>query len=66
MHVDILFTVNLTKNVDLQEGASCLFVASEKGHLDIVKYLCKKGGKQLLMLSKIVGFTHVYLLYVCV
>jgi hypothetical protein len=35
----------------VQTGASCLCTASDKGHLEVVKYLCEQGGKELLMLT---------------
>jgi hypothetical protein len=30
---------------------SCLYRASREGHLEVVKYLCEQGGKELLMLT---------------
>ena len=36
----------------MQSGASCLYIAAEKGHLDVVKHLADKGGRDLLMLTK--------------
>ncbi len=35
----------------MQDGASCLFIASQKGHFEVVKHLCEIGGKELLMLT---------------
>jgi hypothetical protein len=35
----------------VQTGASCLYIASRKGRLEVVKYLCEQGGKELLMLT---------------
>ncbi len=32
-----------------QDGSSCLMVASDGGHLEVVKHLCEHGGKELLM-----------------
>ena len=37
--------------VCVQNGWSCLHVASHKGHVDVVKYLCAQGGEKLLMLT---------------
>ena len=36
----------------VQNGASCLYMASQYGHLEVVKYLHEVGGKELLMLTK--------------
>ena len=33
----------------VQDGYSCLGVACKKGHIEVVKYLVKAGGKELLM-----------------
>jgi hypothetical protein len=35
----------------VQNGASCLFLACQEGHLEVVKYLYEQGGKELLMLT---------------
>ncbi len=35
----------------VQDGISCLHTASWGGHLEVVKYLCEQGGKELLMLT---------------
>jgi hypothetical protein len=35
-----------------QDGKSCLYMACQQGHLVVVKYLCRQGGKQLLMLTE--------------
>jgi hypothetical protein len=35
----------------IQEGSSCLHIASTRGHLELVKYLCERGGEVLLMLK---------------
>ena len=43
------------RRVRVQDNVSCLWVACENGHLDVVKYLYKCGGKELLMLTKNVG-----------
>ncbi len=43
----------------VQNGASCLYLASSKGHLEVVKFLCEQGGKELLMLTnKASGLLH--------
>jgi hypothetical protein len=34
----------------VQDGQSCLMNTVQKGHLEVVKYLVKVGGKELLML----------------
>lgn len=31
------------------DHSTCLHLACEAGHLDVVQYLCKKGGRELLM-----------------
>jgi hypothetical protein len=36
----------------VQDGWSCLLIASEKGHLDVAKYLCEVGGERLLTLTQ--------------
>jgi hypothetical protein len=33
----------------LQRGGTCLMYASSQGHMEVVKYLCEVGGKELLM-----------------
>ncbi len=33
----------------LQNGGTCLISACEGGHLDVVKYLCEVGSKELVM-----------------
>ena len=45
--------------VDVQNGASCLLAASQDGHLEVVKYLCERGGERLLMLTNQVSFLRV-------
>ncbi len=35
----------------VQDGASCLLIASWKGHVEVVKYLHGCGGEALLMLT---------------
>ncbi len=35
----------------MQDGWSCLHIASFHGHLDVVEYVCEVGGERLLMLS---------------
>ena len=35
----------------MQDGRSCLFIASCNGHLDVVKHLYEVGGETLLMLT---------------
>jgi hypothetical protein len=37
--------------VRVQNATSCLYMASGQGHLEVVKYLCEQGGKELLMLT---------------
>ncbi len=37
--------------MSVQDCASCLWIASEHGHLEVVKYLQKVGGKELLMMT---------------
>ena len=39
------------RRVCVQNGWSCLHKACEKGHLDVVKYLCEHVGEKLLMLT---------------
>jgi hypothetical protein len=46
--------------MNVQNATSCLFVASSSGHLEVVKYLCERGGKKLLMLSAIVSALVVF------
>jgi hypothetical protein len=38
-----------------QRGESCLYAACEMGHLEVVKFLCERGGEALLMLTRIVS-----------
>ena len=33
----------------MQGGRTCLMSACEGGHLDVVKYVCEIGGKELVM-----------------
>ena len=35
----------------VQYGMSCLFLPCHEGRLEVVKYLCNQGGKELLMLT---------------
>ena len=35
----------------MQDGASCLMVASQNGHLEVVRYLCERGGEKLLLMA---------------
>ena len=35
----------------VQDGWSCLLIASVNGHSEVVKYLCERGGERLLMLT---------------
>ena len=46
----------------VQDGASCLWIASQNGHVEVVKYLYSCGGEALLMLTKKVraGCCRVY------
>jgi hypothetical protein len=41
-----------------QHGWSCLHQACEKGRLDVVEYLCERGGEALLMLQDKVCVCH--------
>ena len=34
-----------------QNGISCLFKASQNGHLEVVKHLVERGGEALLMMT---------------
>jgi hypothetical protein len=43
--------------------STCLHVACGAGHLDVVKYLCERGGNELLMKLRYVR--TVMVLYVC-
>jgi hypothetical protein len=36
----------------VQDGASCLVVACQNGHVEVVKYLYSCGGEALLMLKR--------------
>ncbi len=36
----------------LQDGLTCLMKACEGGHLDVVKYVCEIGGKELVMAKR--------------
>ena len=39
----------------VQYGMSCLFLPCHEGRLEVVKYLCNQGGKELLMLTDYVS-----------
>ncbi len=39
----------------VQDGTSCLYMASQNGHFGVVKHLCEIGGKELLMLTDYVS-----------
>ena len=43
------------RRVRVQNNASCLYIACQEGHLDVVKYLCERGGEKLLMLTTMVS-----------
>jgi hypothetical protein len=43
--------------IHIQDGASCLHTACQWGHLEVVKYLCERGGEELLMLTDKVSVT---------
>jgi hypothetical protein len=47
----------------LQRGETCLISASKGGHIEVVKYLCEVGGKELVMMTDMVSaeclFAHV-------
>ncbi len=45
----------------VQNGASCLCIACQEAHLEVVKYLCEQGGKELLMLTSKVTVLRVFL-----
>jgi hypothetical protein len=56
----------------VQDGVSCLYIASWNGHVEVVKYLHGCGGEALLMLTKKVrrrgagaGVCCVGWMYVC-
>ncbi len=44
--VDVLCT-------HVQDGQSCLYTASQYGHLEVVKYLHKQGCRELLLAKKV-------------
>ncbi len=44
-------------NQRLQRGSTCLMSACEGGHLDVVKYVCEVGGKELVMAKRRVSGT---------
>ncbi len=46
-----------------QNDVSCLHYASLNGHLDVVKYLCDKGGKVLWMKSDKVHAEHMMFVF---
>jgi hypothetical protein len=51
--------IRITVTSCVQGGSSCLLVACHAGHLDMVKYLCERGGEKLLMLmSKVSVCSH--------
>jgi hypothetical protein len=43
--------VRVMTYVMMQDGDSCLMKAVRSGNLDVVKYLCEVGGKELIMLQ---------------
>ena len=43
----------------VQDGASCLWIASQNGHVEVVKYLYSCGGEALLMLTRKVSLQDV-------
>jgi hypothetical protein len=52
--------------VRVQDTKSCLYAASDKGKLEVVKYLHEAGGKELLMLTDKVSACSVRVWCVCV
>ncbi len=52
--------------IHIQMGQSCLQYACMMGHLEVVKYLCDRGGKELVMRTTPVVCTCMYVhMYVC-
>ena len=49
----------------LQNGVSCLHWACEGGYLDVVKYVCHRGGQKLLMLENDVSVGVCAWLHLC-
>jgi hypothetical protein len=48
-------------HVHVQSRVSCICTACYNGHLEVVKYLCEQGGKELLMLTDKVSHKTVLL-----
>ena len=45
----------------MQGGQTCLMWASGSGHLEVVKYLCEVGGKELVMMTCNVSTLYAYI-----
>jgi len=49
MHTHIYTYICVCVCVCVQQGLSCLLMAAQQGHLEVVKYLCENGGDELLV-----------------